>query len=48
MQPKLTAAELSVFLAEVFPQASASARIEAVGPMSARVRVPITEQHLRP
>ena len=47
-QPQLTAEEVSAFLAEVFPQAAAFARIEAVGPMTARVRVPITDRHLRP
>ena len=48
VQPLLRAEELTAFLIEVFPQAAAFAQIEEVGPMTARVRVKVTERHLRP
>jgi len=41
-----TVQEVRDFLAEVYPQSSA--RVEAVSPRGARVRLPITEAHLRP
>ncbi|MEM6906324.1 MAG: PaaI family thioesterase [Pseudomonadota bacterium] len=47
-EPVLTAAELTVFLDEVFPQVRGAMVIEAVGPMATRMRMPITEAHLRP
>ena len=48
MQPRLTAEEVSGYLAEVFPLAARFVRIEAVGAMTARVRVPVSERNLRP
>jgi uncharacterized protein (TIGR00369 family) len=48
MQPVLTVEELTEFLDEVFPQIRGEAVIEAVGPMTARMRVCIAERHLRP
>ena len=48
MQPKLTVEELTHFLDDVFPQVRGQMIIEAVGPMTARLRMPIAEQHLRP
>jgi len=48
MQPVLTAAELAAFLDEVFPQIRGEAEIEAVGPMTARMRLTPAERHLRP
>jgi uncharacterized protein (TIGR00369 family) len=48
MEPKLTAAELSAFLDEVFPQVRGDFVVEEVGPMCARLRLPVEEQHLRP
>lgn len=48
MTVKLTADEVTAFLGEVFPQARGQFIAEAVGPLSARVRMPIGEQHLRP
>ena len=48
MEPKLTAAELTDFLDAVFPQVKGTMRIEAVGPMTARLRMPVTEANLRP
>ena len=48
MEPKLTAAELTEFLDEVFPQVRGQMLIEAVGPMTARLRMPVTEANLRP
>ncbi|TVQ52926.1 MAG: PaaI family thioesterase [Rhodobacteraceae bacterium] len=47
-EPVLGAAELSAFLDEVFPQVRGQMLIEAVGPMTARLRMPIDERHLRP
>jgi uncharacterized protein (TIGR00369 family) len=48
MEPKLTVGELTAFLDEVFPQVRGQMVIEAVGPMTARLRMPIAERHLRP
>jgi len=48
MSPVLTAAELTEFLEEVFPQIRGETVIEEVGPMTARMRVRIAERHLRP
>lgn len=47
-QPVLTAAELTAYLAAVFPQAASFARIESIGPMTARLHMPVSDQHLRP
>lgn len=46
--PKLTVEELTHFLDEVFPQVRGQMIIEAVGPMTARLRMPIDERRLRP
>ena len=48
MQPVLTVEELTAFLDEVFPQIRGEAAIEAVGPMTARMRLTPAERHLRP
>jgi len=48
MSAKLTVGEIVDFLDEVFPQARGLFVIEEVGPLRARVRMPIDEQHLRP
>ena len=48
MEPKLTATELTEFLDEVFPQVRGQMTIESVGPMAARLRMPVTEANLRP
>jgi uncharacterized protein (TIGR00369 family) len=48
MAPKLTAAELAEFLDAVFPQVRGELVVEAVGPMTARLRMPVAERHLRP
>ncbi len=48
MTPKLTAEELSAFLDEVFPQVRGEMTVESVAPMTARLRMPIAERHLRP
>lgn len=47
-QPVLTVPELEAFLDEVFPQIRGEAAIEAIGPMTARLRYIVTERHLRP
>lgn len=48
MEPRLTAAEITEFLDEVFPQLRGQMVIEEVGPMCARMRMPIDQSHLRP
>ncbi len=48
MGPLLGVAELTGFLDEVFPQVRGQLAIEEVGPMRARLRMPIAERHLRP
>ena len=48
MEPRLTAAEITEFLDEVFPQLRGQMVIEEVGPMRARMRMPIDASHLRP
>jgi uncharacterized protein (TIGR00369 family) len=48
METKLSAAELAAFLDEVFPQVEGRFVIEDARPMSARVRMPVTEADLRP
>ena len=48
MEPKLTVAELTEFLDEVFPQQRGQMVIEEVGRMRARMRMPIGHSHLRP
>ena len=47
-RPCLTAAELQDFLEEVFPQIEGQLSVEAVGPMTARMRLAVAERHLRP
>ncbi|MGF1551699.1 MAG: PaaI family thioesterase [Paracoccaceae bacterium] len=46
--PRLTAEEVAAFLDEVFPQVRGEMAIEAVGPMTARLRLMTAERHLRP
>lgn len=48
MTPKLTAEALTEYLQQVFPNAASFAHIESIGPMTARLRVPIQDQYLRP
>jgi len=45
---RMSPGELTAFLDEVFPQIRGQMLIEAVGPMTARLRMPVAEQHLRP
>ena len=47
-EPQLSVAELTEFLNDVFPQVKGEMVIEAVGPMTARLRLPVAERHLRP
>ncbi|MEL6125012.1 MAG: PaaI family thioesterase [Pseudomonadota bacterium] len=47
-EPVMTVEEVSAFLAEVFPQIDGNFIVEDVGPMSARVRMPMREEKLRP
>ena len=48
MEPRLTVAEITEFLDQVFPQLRGQMVIEEVGPMCARMRMPIDASHLRP
>ena len=48
MEPRLTAAEITEFLDQVFPQLRGQMVIEEVGPMRARLRMPVDASHLRP
>ncbi|CUA91095.1 uncharacterized domain 1 [Chelatococcus sambhunathii] len=51
LQPVMSVAELEAFLDREFPQIHAGGRIygvEAVGPMSARLRCAYDERHIRP
>lgn len=48
METELDAAGLRAFLEEVFPQIRGQCTVEAVWPMGARMRLPVTEAHLRP
>ena len=48
MEPKLTAAEITKFFDDEFPQIRSQMVIEEVGPMRARLRMPIGPGHLRP
>ena len=47
MEPKLTVTEIADFLDAEFPQARGMFVVEEVGPMRARVRMPVDESHLR-
>lgn len=49
--PRMTVAEIDAYLDEVFPQLHHGGRtyvVEAVGPMTARMRCDYHERHLRP
>ena len=48
LMPKLGAAEIAEFLDQVFPQLRGQMVIEEVGPMRARLRMPVDASHLRP
>ena len=48
MNAKLTAGEIADYLDEIFPQASGLFAIEEAGALHARVRMAVSEQHLRP
>jgi uncharacterized protein (TIGR00369 family) len=47
-ETKLDEAALTAFLDEVFPQVRGQAVVESVSPMTARMRIPVTEANLRP
>jgi uncharacterized protein (TIGR00369 family) len=47
-EPLLTAAEVQAFMVAEFPQVADQFTVEAVGPMSARVRMTPKDAHLRP
>ena len=47
-QPVMDATELQAFLEEVFPQQNGRLSVEAVGPMTARMRMPVAYENLRP
>ena len=47
-EPKLSAEEIAEFLNEVFPGAMENFKIEEVGPMRARIRMPFQTRQLRP
>lgn len=47
-QPVMNAADLADFLDEVFPQVRGQFVLEEVGPMRARLRMPVGHAHLRP
>lgn len=46
--PALTLEELRIFLAREFPQVAPDVAIEAIGPMTATMRLRRHEKHLRP
>ncbi|MGI9390270.1 MAG: PaaI family thioesterase [Boseongicola sp.] len=48
MQPKMTVEELQGFLSVEFPQVADTYLVEAVGPMTCRLRMRPSERHLRP
>ena len=48
MEPQLNKDEVTAFLAEVFPQAADQMRVEETRTMGARVRLLVSDQHLRP
>ncbi|MFQ5564787.1 MAG: PaaI family thioesterase [Paracoccaceae bacterium] len=48
MEPRLTTAELAEFFDRHFPQLRDEMVIEEVGPMRARLRMPVDARHLRP
>ena len=48
MSLKLTAGEIAAYLEEVFPQVDGQFTIEELGEMRVRVRLNVSEAHLRP
>lgn len=48
MDPVMTVEDLNAFNAREFPQADGLYVVEAVGPMTARVRLSVDDSHLRP
>jgi len=48
MGGRLTPAEITAYLDEVFPQSSGMFVIEDAGHLRSRVRMPVDERHLRP
>ncbi len=48
MDPKLSVAEVQAFLSREFPQMADDYRVEAVGPMTAQIRLSPDTKHLRP
>lgn len=48
MQPKMTVDELQAFLRAEFSQVAEDFVVEAVGPMTSRIRMRLGERHLRP
>ncbi|CUH82148.1 putative domain 1 [Tritonibacter multivorans] len=48
MELKLTGADLTTYLAEVFPQIDGQFVIESLDPGGVRMRMRVQEQHLRP
>lgn len=48
MEPKMTTAELTAFLAAEFPQVDGMFEVDAVTAEGVRVRMPVNDAHLRP
>ena len=48
MDPKMSLAEVQAFLSAEFPQVAEDYTVEALGPMTARMRLDTTDRHLRP
>jgi uncharacterized protein (TIGR00369 family) len=48
MQPKMSVEALQAFLSTEFPQVAEDFVVEAVGPMTCRIRMQPGERHLRP
>ena len=48
MQAKMSAAELTQFMEQQFPQVNQDFVVEDVRDMGARIRMPVAERHLRP
>jgi uncharacterized protein (TIGR00369 family) len=48
MTTKMTAAELTAFIAEVFPQAGSDFVVEAIDGSEMRIRMKVSDKHLRP
>ena len=47
-QPVLNEAEVTAYLAEIFPQAAPQFAVERIAPMFARLRMTVGPEHLRP